>query len=122
MKTAGGEGEKMKRLVTAEDVIRAKESGHDIYIDGNTLVTAQAWDVAREKNIRIITGNEEKNSQKTTETTSEKNDSSCCTDQKSEKDVKCLTETVLSPEEIYCVLNAALKKGILTEKDISGMI
>ena len=37
----------MKRLVSAKDVIAAAARHEDIYVDENTIVTAQAKDVAR---------------------------------------------------------------------------
>lgn len=46
----------MKRLVSAKDVIAAAARHEDIYVDENTIVTAQAKDVARENGVHITCG------------------------------------------------------------------
>lgn len=46
----------MKRLISARDVEEAAKNGSCLHVDANTIVTAQARDLAREHGVRLECG------------------------------------------------------------------
>ena len=129
----------MKRLIVAADVLKAHSENKSLFIDENTIVTASARDVAKEKGVSLITVkdiNEEKCEEK------------ACRDQKhcdvKKEDCKheeieiieiakgdhckidhCEKEEntpVLSEEEIYKVFKAAINCGLFTEEGLLDRI
>ena len=110
----------MRKLITEEDVRKAKSSGEDIYIDDKTIVTAQARDVARDIDVKIILG--EKRSQEESSSTPCDKEIRCCGDTSScQKETRCC-EAVLSPDEIYKLLSFALEAGLVNESDLAKLL
>lgn len=127
----------MKRLISAEDVYKAISLHQDIHIDGNTLVTAQARDIAKEHGVCIFD---------TTINTTKDGDMfipcnkevRCCgKTTKCDKDVRCCQshndndksqecigtcEKALSADEIYKVLCLAIESGIISESDLDKIL
>ena len=109
----------MKRLISSEDIEKAKSLGEEIYIDDNTIVTAQAYDTAKKYGINIVN-----------ECDRVEKDRECCKDT---CDVTCdkaceqtcevnKHEQALSEEDIYRLLSYALEAGVISESDLSKLI
>lgn len=102
----------MKRLITAEDIINAYNAKEDIYYESNTIITAQARDVAKEKNVSLL---EKKCLEQSEEVNVEK--TGC-----SQKVCNCEKEEALSGDQIYKLLKAGIDQHIFTEKEIEEMM
>lgn len=111
----------MKKLVTAEDVCKAKSQAQDIYIDKNTIVTAQARDIAKEHGVKIIEGQKNSSDNQCSPINCDKDVKCCNQDRQCEKTSRCC-EQALSAEEIYKVLSYALESGILKESDLTKLL
>lgn len=111
----------MKRLVTADDVCKAKSKEKDIYIDKNTIVTAQARDIAKEHGVKIIDGQNISTDNQCSQKNYDKEVKCCNQDSQCEKTSRGC-ERALSAEEIYKVLRYALESGILKESDLTKFL
>lgn len=111
----------MKKLVTAEDVCKAKSQNCDIYIDKNTIVTAQARDIAKEHGIKIIEGQKPSLNDQCSPINCDKEKKCCNEDKQCESSSRCC-EQALSADEIYKVLSYALEAGILKDSDLTKLI
>jgi len=110
----------MKRLVSAKDVVAAAARHEDIYVDENTIVTAQAKDVAREKDVRITCGPKPEGH------------AACEKPAAEHAAVEChkvdLThegkgaEPALTAAELEHLIAAAFEKGIWTKDDIEALL
>lgn len=119
----------MKKLITAEDVKKAKSNGEDIYIDKSTIVTAQARDVARDLEVNIVldeglhqyrqSNNEPFEDKK--QTPCDKEVRCCGKKEICDESLRCC-EKALSADEIYKVLSFALEAGIVSESDLQKML
>lgn len=115
----------MKRLVSAKDVVAAAARHEDIYVDENTIVTAQAKDVAREKDVRITCGPKP-------EEHAAKEHAACEKGAADHAAVEChkvdLThvgkgvEPALTAAELEHLIAAAFEKGIWTKDDIETLL
>lgn len=107
----------MKRLISAEDVYKAKNAGQDLFVDKYTLITPQAKDIAKEQGVKFVEHYVE---------------SKVCVEDKVCKSVdikpasKCVCECqcseALDAEEIYHLLKFALENKLLTEDDLKKMM
>ena len=115
----------MKRLVSAKDVIAAAARHEDIYVDENTIVTAQAKDVARENGVHITCGPKP-------EEHAVKEHAACEKGAADHAAVEChkvdLThegkgaEPALTAAELEHLIAAAFEKGIWTKDDIESLL
>ncbi|MDY4418983.1 phosphate propanoyltransferase [Parafannyhessea umbonata] len=115
----------MKRLVSAKDVIAAAARHEDIYVDENTIVTAQAKDVARENGVHITCGPKP-------EEHAVKEHAACEKGAADHAAVEChkvdLThegkgaEPALTAAELEHLIAAAFEKGIWTKDDIETLL
>lgn len=127
----------MKRLITADDVKKAFESHESLYIDNNTIVTASARDLARDKGVELIEGtcqkkvdcdkaNIDKSIQEgeTYYAYSKGDIKESCQDKYNYKHVEREIEKdpILTPEQIYEVFDYAIKSGMFTEEDLINQI
>ncbi|MBU5668833.1 hypothetical protein KQI68_03160 [Peptoniphilus sp. MSJ-1] len=93
------------RLITAEEIYRAKEENKSIYIDKDTIITPLARDIARENNVSF------------------EECSSCKEEKHKEKVDICETKNcALSEDEIYNILKIGIENKFLTEKDLEKLI
>lgn len=110
----------MKRLVSAKDVIAAAARHEDIYVDENTIVTAQAKDVARENGVSITCGPKPEGH------------AACEKPAANHAAVECHkvdlthegkgTEPALTAAELEHLIAAAFEKGIWTKDDIESLL
>ena len=115
----------MKRLVSAKDVIAAAARHEDIYVDENTIVTAQAKDVARENGVHITCGPKP-------EEHAVKEHAACEKGAADHAAVECHkvdlthegkgTEPALTAAELEHLIAAAFEKGIWTKDDIETLL
>ena len=115
----------MKRLVSAKDVVAAAARHEDIYVDENTIVTAQAKDVARENGVHITCGPKP-------EEHAVKEHAACEKGAADHAAVEChkvdLThegkgaEPALTAAELEHLIAAAFEKGIWTKDDIETLL
>ena len=115
----------MKRLVSAKDVIAAAARHEDIYVDENTIVTAQAKDVARENGVHITCGPKP-------EEQAVKEHAACEKGAADHAAVECHkvdlthegkgTEPALTAAELEHLIAAAFEKGIWTKDDIESLL
>lgn len=105
----------MKRLISSEDVEKAKSLGEEIYIDDNTIVTAQAYDTAKKYGINIV---HESNRVETDKETCKETCNVACNKTCDGNN----HEQALSEEEIYKLLSYALEAGVISESDLSNLI
>ena len=110
----------MKRLVSAKDVVAAAARHEDIYVDENTIVTAQAKDVARENGVHITCGPKPEGH------------AACEKPAANHAAVECHkvdlthegkgTEPALTAAELEHLIAAAFEKGIWTKDDIESLL
>ncbi len=105
----------MKRLVSAQDVIAAKDGHEDIYIDDNTIVTAQAVDLAHEMGVCLKQGPAPHEGHEACAEQPHAEAHAC-----HDKEEGCAP--ALSAEELERVIAAALDKGIWSEGDLEGLL
>lgn len=86
----------MKKLICAEDVLKAKEAGGCIPVDVNTIVTPSAYDAARQHGVRFS------------------EESSCRTRTGNE----ARSEPVLTKDEIYSILKKAIDRGVWNDENL----
>lgn len=86
----------MKKLICAEDVLRAKETGGCIPVDANTIVTPSARDAARQHGVCFS------------------EESSCPTRTTNAAG----TGPVLTQDQIYSILKQAMDRGVWNEKNL----
>lgn len=120
----------MKRLVSAKDVVAAAARHEDIYVDENTIVTAQAKDVAREKDVRITCG--PKPEEHAAKGHAAKEHAACEKGAADHAAVEChkvdLThegkgaEPALTAAELEHLIAAAFERGIWTKDDIETLL
>lgn len=122
----------MKRLISAKDVEDAAAKGESLLVDDNTIVTAQARDVARERGVLLQCAHEiakESASAKAFEPAPPCRGAMCeqagasapahdaapsaCCDHR---------EPALSAEEMEKVIRAAVDRGIWTEQELACML
>ena len=110
----------MKRLVSAKDVIAAAARHEDIYVDENTIVTAQAKDVARENGVHITCGPKPEGHAACEKPAAEHAAVECHkVDLTSEGKG---TEPALTAAELEHLIAAAFEKGIWTKDDIESLL
>lgn len=102
----------MKKLVSAQDVVSAAERHESIYVDGNTIVTPQARDVAKERGVCIQDG--------PTAVRPTHGSPETCHEGGLPREEEG-GEPVLSADELERVITAALERGIWTKDDIEGL-
>lgn len=113
----------MKRLICEKDVMQAAACGKSLIVDDNTIVTAQATDVARERGVELVHGS---CSDEPQATCCDKPSSSgdCCAAESHENASHhddSETEPALSAEEMEKVIRAAIAAGIWTEGQLAEL-
>ncbi|WP_195420300.1 hypothetical protein [Collinsella sp. D33t1_170424_A12] len=114
----------MKRLISAKDVEDAAAKGENLLVDDNTIVTAQARDLAREHGVLLQCAHEAAAAPapaKVCEPQPPCRGGSCepapapaaCCDHR---------EPALSAEEMEKVIRAAVDRGIWTEQELACML
>lgn len=102
----------MKRLISSQDVMTAARGHEDIYVDENTIVTAQALDVAKEHGVAVLdkSGRHDHAAHEATQ------EEGC-----GRHDTKD-AEPVFSADELEHLISAAFAKGIWTQDDIEPLL
>ena len=107
----------MKRLISAKDVEDAAAKGESLLVDDNTIVTAQARDIARERGVLLQCAHEvaaEPAPAKAAEPAQ-----ACAAEHFACCDHR---EPALSAEEMEKVIRAAVDRGIWTEQELACML
>lgn len=122
----------MKRLISAKDVEDAAAKGESLLVDDNTIVTAQARDIARERGVLLQCAHEVAKEPvpakafepappcrgamceqaATSAHACDAAPSECCDHR----------EPALSAEEMEKVIRAAVDRGIWTEQELACML
>lgn len=117
----------MKRLITARDVEQAAERHENLCVDDNTIVTAQAYDYAKELGVLLEEGicaqechaHAEAEPAKAHECHHE--EAPAERHEEARKDCGH-SEPALSADEMERVIRAALSKGIWTVQQLSELL
>lgn len=102
----------MKRLICEADVLAAAKSHATLEVDANTLVTAQARDVAKELGVEFCDASASAPAQAPVICHAAKPSTHSCPSQ----------DPALSPEEIEKLTHLALERGIWSEDDLSQIL
>lgn len=101
----------MKRLISEKEVLNIKDSDDTIFVDKNTIITAQAIDVAKELGIKIIR----------CEDINKESNNKANDNENLQKNVE-IKKPILSEDEIYELLKKSIDSGLLSEDDLEGMM
>lgn len=123
----------MKRLISARDVLAAMEKHEDLKVDGNTIVTAQAEDIARENGVVLLRGPETNEFLSTKAVAKEPLSSeggdtlgqNIVSKQPSESiplSVMNEKEPLFTADQIEHVVSAAVDKGLWTKNDLQNLL
>ncbi|KXB62844.1 phosphate propanoyltransferase [Olsenella sp. DNF00959] len=102
----------MKRLISAREVVAAAERHENLVVDENTIVTAQARDVARERGVLLEGPCPASHDGKAPAAVHHEPGS-----HEGERPV----EPPLSADELERVISAALERGIWSKEDVEGI-
>lgn len=104
----------MKRLITAQDIQKAKAEHRELVVSKGTIVTALAEDLAHELGVQIVREGEKTGSCES---------GICGANGASVQPLGHATgKQLFDAEEIYQLLNRALEAGILTEDIFRGVL
>lgn len=115
----------MKRLISAQDVIAAAERHENLVVDENTIVTAQARDVAKERGVLLETGSAAAKSAPHAEAApvAEHHEEAHHEEHHEEvhhEEAKA-AQPALSADELERVISAAFEKGIWTKEEVEAL-
>lgn len=122
----------MKRLISAKDVEDAAAKGESLLVDDNTIVTAQARDIARERGVLLQCAHEV--AKKASPAQAYEPQPPCrgaMSEQAATPAQVCAAEhsaccdhrePALSAEEMEKVIRAAVDRGIWTEQELACML
>lgn len=115
----------MKRLISAQDVIAAAERHENLVVDENTIVTAQARDVAKERGVLLETGSAAAKSAPHAEAApvAENHEEAHHEEHHEEvhhEEAKA-AQPALSADELERVISAAFEKGIWTKEEVEAL-
>lgn len=115
----------MKRLISAQDVIAAAERHENLVVDENTIVTAQARDVAKERGVLLETGSAVAKSAPHAEAApvAEHHEEAHHEEHHEEvhhEEAKA-AQPALSADELERVISAAFEKGIWTKEEVEAL-
>ncbi|MCI1997024.1 phosphate propanoyltransferase [Olsenella porci] len=115
----------MKRLISAQDVIAAAERHENLVVDGNTIVTAQARDVAKERGVLLETASAAAKSAPHAEAApvAEHHEEAHHEEHHEEvhhEEAKAV-QPALSADELERVISAAFEKGIWTKEEVEAL-
>lgn len=115
----------MKRLISAQDVIAAAERHENLVVDENTIVTAQARDVAKERGVLLETGSAAAKSAPHAEAApvAEHHEEAHHEEHHEEvhhEETKA-AQPALSADELERVISAAFEKGIWTKEEVEAL-
>lgn len=112
----------MKRLISAKDVVVAAEHHRNIVVDDNTIVTAQARDVAKERGVLLQSEAEAAAAKPAEAPAPEHHEEAAPQHHEDEGRAHEEKEPALSADELEHLIAAAFKKGIWTKDDIEALV
>ncbi|MDY2777575.1 MAG: hypothetical protein SOU51_04295 [Collinsella sp.] len=114
----------MKRLISARDVEDAAAKGESLLVDDNTIVTAQARDIARERGVLLQCAHEVAADPVQPCQGAMCEQASACVKTCDAGPSACRDhrEPALSAEEMEKVIRAAVDCGIWTEQELACML
>ena len=110
----------MKRLISAQDVIAAAERHEKLVVDENTIVTAQARDIAKERGVPLETGSATAGSAPHAEATSVAGHHEEAHHEGRHEGTGA-RQPALSADELERVISAAFEKGIWTKEEVEAL-
>lgn len=112
----------MKRLISAKDVVAVAEHHKNIVVDDNTIVTAQARDVAKERGV-LLQSEAEAAAEQHEEAPAQEHHEEVAPQHHVVKEHKHEEkEPALSADELEHLIAAAFEKGIWTKDDIDTLV
>jgi propanediol utilization protein len=114
----------MKRLISAKDVVAAAEHHQNIVVDDNTIVTAQARDVAAERGVLLQSEAEAAAAAKHAEAPAQEHHEEAAPQHHEAEEPKHeeKKEPALSAEDLEHLIATAFQKGIWTKDDIETLL
>ena len=110
----------MKRLISAQDVIAAAERHENLVVDENTIVTAQARDVAKERGVLLETGSVTAKSAPHAEAAPVAEHHEEAHHEEHHEEAQA-AQPALSADELERVISAAFEKGIWTKEEVEAL-